>query len=162
MDCRQQRHRHAEAQQPAASGEHGHVHVIEHEHLIAQHGEPVEVIGTLVMGDGHQGCLQTGDVRFERDRDLVTEAPLHPGADRAEKPRCRGRNAETERRRAHQTLLVHQQTLTQQLEPEGQQRVRKHRQLRQDERGQHQPGLVAVTQLAQAPHRGERRRQVVA
>ena len=103
--------------------------MIEHEHLIAQHGEPVEVIGTLVMGDGHQRCLQTGDVRFERDGDLVAEAPLHPGADRAEEPRCRGRNAETDCRLAHQTRSVREQALTQQLEPKGQQRVGQHREL---------------------------------
>src|SRR5438874_6319589 len=28
-----------------------HVHVVEHEHLIAQHREAIEVLGTLVVGD---------------------------------------------------------------------------------------------------------------
>jgi hypothetical protein len=40
----------AEAQHPAAGGEQRHVHVVEHEHLIAQHGEAIEIVGALVVG----------------------------------------------------------------------------------------------------------------
>ena len=36
VDRRQQRHRHPEAQQPPQGGEHRHVHVVEHEHLVSQ------------------------------------------------------------------------------------------------------------------------------
>jgi hypothetical protein len=49
MDRHQQRHRHREPQHPPERGEHGHVHVVEHEHLIAQHGEAVEIIGTFLV-----------------------------------------------------------------------------------------------------------------
>ena len=102
MDRREQRDRHAEPQDPPARREQRHVHVIEHEHLIAQHREPIEVLGPLVVRDGRDRRLQPRDVRFERDRDLVAEAPLHARADRAEEPRRRGRHAEADRRRAHE------------------------------------------------------------
>ena len=64
----QQRHRHAEPQDPAAGGEQRHVHVVEHEDLVAQHREPVEVFGAFVMLDRGHRRLQPGHVRFERDR----------------------------------------------------------------------------------------------
>ena len=54
-----------------------HEQVVEREHLVAQHREPVEVLGPLVVLDRRDRRLQRGDVRFERDRDLVAEAALH-------------------------------------------------------------------------------------
>ena len=48
----QQRDGHAEPQDPAAGREQRHVHVVEHEHLVAQHGEPVEILGPLLVRDG--------------------------------------------------------------------------------------------------------------
>ena len=136
--------------------------MIQDENLVAQHGEAVQIVGALMMGDGDQRCLKAGYVRFERDGDLVTEAPLDSGAHRSEKPRRRGRQAEAGSRGAYQAGLMAEDSFPEQLEPQRQQRIGEHRQLRQHERGQHQPGLVAVAELAQAPHRGERRRQVVA
>jgi len=44
----QERDGDAETQDPAARREQRHVHVVEHEHLIAQHREPIEVVGTFV------------------------------------------------------------------------------------------------------------------
>ena len=99
MDRHEQRDRHAEPQDPPAGGEHRHVHVVEHEHLVAQHREPIEVVGALLVRDGRDRRLQPGDVRFERDRDLVAEAALHARADRAQEPGRRGRDAEADRRR---------------------------------------------------------------
>ena len=52
MNRHQQRDRHAEPQDPPAGGKQRHVHVVEHEHLVAQHAEPIEILGTLVMRDG--------------------------------------------------------------------------------------------------------------
>ena len=49
-------------QDPAAGGEDRHVHVVEHEDLVAQHGEPVEVVGPLLVRDGGDGGLQLRDV----------------------------------------------------------------------------------------------------
>ena len=44
VDRDQQREGDAEAQDPAAGGEQRHVHVVEHEHLVAQHRQAVEVV----------------------------------------------------------------------------------------------------------------------
>ena len=52
--------RDAEAQDPAAGGEERHVHVVEHEDLVAQHGEPVEVLGPLLVGDGRDPTPAAG------------------------------------------------------------------------------------------------------
>ena len=161
MDRRQQGHRHAEAQDPPAGGEQRHVHVVEHEHLVAQHREPIEVLGAFVMRDGRDRRLEAGDVGLERDRDLVAEAALHPGADRAEKPRRCSRYAEADGRRADQAGSVLEHTFTKQHEPQREQRIGQRRQLRQHERREHQARLMAVAELAQPPHRRERRRQVV-
>ena len=54
----QQRHRHAQPQDPAERGEQRHVHVVEHEHLIAQHGQPVEVLGPFLVRDRDDRSLQ--------------------------------------------------------------------------------------------------------
>jgi len=42
----------AEAQDPPARGEQRHVHVVEHEDLVAQHRKTIEVVGALLVGDG--------------------------------------------------------------------------------------------------------------
>ena len=51
MDRDEQRERHTQSQHPAAGREERGVHVIEHEDLVAQHGEPIEVFGSLVVRD---------------------------------------------------------------------------------------------------------------
>ena len=156
---REQRHRDAEPQDPPARRKERHVHVIEHEHLIAQHREAVEKLGALMMSDGPDRRLETGHVGFERDRHLVAEAPLHTRADDAQEPRRRGRHGEADRRAEHERPPVLQQAPAEQHEPERDQRVGQRGQLRQHERGEHQPRLVPVTEPAQPPHRRERRRQ---
>ena len=98
----QQRHRHAQPQDPPERGEQRHVHVVEHEHLIAQHGQPIEILRAFLMRDRRDRCLQLRDVRLERDRHLVAEAALHARADGAEKPGRGGRHAEADRRALHQ------------------------------------------------------------
>ena len=160
MDRGEQCHCHAEAEDPPARGEQRHIHVIEHEHLIAQHRQAVEVLGTLVMGDAGDRRLQARDVRFERDRDPVAEAPLHSGAHRAEEPRRRGRCAEPDGRGANEARPVLEHALAEQHEPPREQRIGQRRQLRQHECREHQPWLVPVAEPAQPPHRGERRRQI--
>ena len=72
----EQEQRHDEAHDPADRREQRHEQVVEREHLIAQHREPVEVLGPFVVLDRRDRRLQRGDVRFERDRDLVAEAAL--------------------------------------------------------------------------------------
>ena len=161
VDRHQQRDRDAEPQDPAAGGEQRHVHVVEHEHLVAQHRQPVEVLGPLLVRDGRDRRLQPGDVRLERDRHLVAEAALHARADRAEEPGRRRRHAEADRRAPHQAAVVLEHAVAEQLEPQREQRVGQRGEQRQHERREHQPRLVAVAELAQPPHRRQRRRQGV-
>ena len=87
MNRHQQRQRHAEPQDPSAGREQRHVHVIEHEHLIAQHGEPVQIFRTLVMSDGGDRSLQPGHVRFQRHGHAVAKAALRAVADDAAETR---------------------------------------------------------------------------
>ena len=98
MNRRQQRHGHAQPQDPPQRGKQRHVHVVEHEHLVAQHGQAIEILGTLVVGDRRHRRLQPRHVRLERDGHLVAEAPLHAGADRAQKPGGGRRHAKADRR----------------------------------------------------------------
>jgi hypothetical protein len=160
VDRDEQGDRHGEPQDPPGGGKHRHIHVIEHEHLIAQHREPVEKFGPLLVGDGGHRRLQPGHMGFERDRDLVAEAALHAGADRAQQPRGRGGDAERDRGDAHDPRVPPEHAFAEQLEPPGQQGVRQGREPRQHECREHEPGLMAVAELAQPPHRRQRGRQV--
>ena len=90
MDRGQQRHGDAESQDPAAGGKQRHVHVVQHEHLVAQHGEAIEVVRAFLVGNGGHRGLQARDVGFEGNGHPVAEAALHAGADGAQEPR-RGR-----------------------------------------------------------------------
>jgi len=60
--------------------------VIEDEHLIAQHPEPIEILRSLVMRDGADRCLEPGDMRLERDRDPVAKKPFHARAYGSQEP----------------------------------------------------------------------------
>ena len=97
MNRHQQRDRDAEPQDPPARREQRHVHVIEHEDLVAQHRQAIEIVRTLVVRDRRDRRLQPRDVRFERDRHLVAEAALHARADDAQEPGRGRRHAEPER-----------------------------------------------------------------
>ena len=97
--------------------------MVEHEDLIVQHGEPIEVVGPLLVGDGRHGGLQPGDVRFQRDGDFVAKASLHAGAHRAEKPGGRRRQSEQRGGRVDESIAVIEQALAQQLEPQCEERV---------------------------------------
>ena len=52
MNRRQQRHGHAQAQDPPQGREQRHVHVVEDEDLVTQHGQAIEIFGTLLVGHG--------------------------------------------------------------------------------------------------------------
>ncbi len=124
MNRSQQRHRHAQPQDPPKRGKHRHVHVVEHEHLIAQHGQPVEILRPFLVRDGRHRCLQLRDVRLQRDSHSVPEAALHARADRPEKPRRCGRHTEADRRAFHQAGSMFEEALTEQHEPQRKERVR--------------------------------------
>ena len=88
----QQRHGDGEAQNPATRREDRHVHVVEHEHLVAQHRKAVKQVRPLLVGDRGHRCLETGHVALQRDGHLVPEPPLDSCADHTEEPgRRRGR-----------------------------------------------------------------------
>ena len=86
VDRHQQRDDDGQAQEPAAGREDGDIHVIEDKDLVAQHGQAVQIIRPLLVSDSDERCLQLGNVSFERDGNLVTKTPLHPGAHHAEEP----------------------------------------------------------------------------
>ncbi len=161
MNRNEQRDRHAQAQDPATCREQRHVHVIQHEDLVAQHRQPIEIVGTLVMGDGGDRSQQRGHVRLERDGHLVAEATLHSSADGGEEPGRGGRHADRQRAPPDASPIALQDAVANQLEPERQQRIGHGGQKRQGERRDDQRRLVAIAQLAQAPHRRERRRKRV-
>jgi hypothetical protein len=157
----QQRDGDPEAQNPATGGEHRHVHVVEHEHLVAQHGDAVEQLGPLLMGDRRHRRLEPGHVPFQGDRHLVPEPPLHPGADRAQEPGRHGRAGEAERGDQQRCAVAMQHRGAEQREPDRDERVRQRGEQGQQERRQQQAGLVPVAQPAQPPHRRQRRGKVV-
>src|SRR5215469_4402593 len=107
----EQRQRYAQPQNPPQHGEHRHIHVVEDEHLIAQHGQAVEILGALVMLDRSDRCLQFGHVGLEGDRYLVAKASLHARAHRAEKPCCRCRHRKPNGRSQHEPGAVLQYAL---------------------------------------------------
>jgi hypothetical protein len=82
-------HRDDQTQNPTARRKHRHVHVVQHEHLVPQHVEQIEIVGPLLMRNRRHRGLQPRDVRLEGDGHLVAEAALHARADGAEEP-CRG------------------------------------------------------------------------
>ena len=92
MDRHQQRHGHRQPQNPAKRGEQRHVHVVKHEHLIAENRQPIKILRALLMRDRRDRCLQSRNVRLERNRNSVTETALYARADRAEKPGRGGRH----------------------------------------------------------------------
>ena len=131
MNGDEQCDRHAEAQDPPTRREERHVHVIQHEHLIAQHREAIEIVAALLVRDGGNRCQQRRDVRLERDGHLVAEAALHAGADDLEEPGRGGRNAERKHGESNPAPVTLQRALAEQLEPEREQCIRQRRQQRQ-------------------------------
>ena len=152
MDRHQQHNRDRQPENPPAGREDRHVHVVEHEDLVPQDREPVEVLGALVVGDRRHRRLQLRHMRFERNRHLVAKPTLNPHAHRFEEPRARRRQREADGCR---TELPHGQP----HQPEGQQGIGQRGDERQHEGGQHQPGLVTVPEPAEPPHRRQGRRQ---
>ena len=145
--------RDTEAEDPPRHREHRHVHVIQHEHLIAQHRNPIEILGNLLVGDARDARLQPRHVRLERDGDLVTKAALDAGAHRAQEPGAGRRQAERDRRKAQSCRVGGDDSVRHQLEPEREQSVRKGSEERKKERPQHQARLVPEAQPAESPHR---------
>ena len=157
MNRDEQRDGDAQAQDPATRREQRHVHVIEHEDLVAQHRQPIEIVWTLVMGDGGDRGQERRHVRLERDGHLVAEPALHADADGGEEPCGGGRESQRQHPCPHAGPIARQDTLADQLEPDRQQGIGHGRQERQRKGGDDQRRLVAVAQLAQPPHRRERR-----
>ena len=118
MDRGEQRHRDAQPQDPAERGEQRHVHVIEHEHLVAQHREPIEILRALLVRDRGDRGLQARHVRFERDGHFVAEAALHARADRAQKPGRGGAHGQAQRSAEHKTRSVLHHAVAEQRQPE--------------------------------------------
>ena len=160
MNRRQQRHRHAQPQHPAERGEQRHVHVIEHEHLVAQHRQPIEVFraapgarSSPTDACSRATCDSSAIVTLSRKRRCTRVLTVRRNqVAAADTPRPIGGAA-------HQAGPVLEHALAEQHQPQREQRVGQRGELRQHERDEHQPRLVAVAELAQPPHRRQRRRQ---
>ena len=92
----------------------------------------------------------------------LSEAPLNARAHRAQEPGGGCRQGEANGGHAHASRLATHETIAEQLEPERQECIWQRRQLRQHEGGEHEARFVPVAQLAESPHRRQRRRQIVA
>ena len=102
MNREQQHNRHAESQNPTARGKQRHVHVVEHEDLIAQNRQSVQIVRPfLVRQRGHRR-LQPRNVRLEGDGHPVAETTLEASADRAQQPRPGGGQAQRDARDVHE------------------------------------------------------------
>ena len=115
--------RHREPEDPPGGREHRHVHVVEREDLVAQHGEAIEIVGPFVVLDRRHRSLQPRDVRLEEDRHAVAEAPLRPVADDAQEPRGDGRETEPRRRDHEHRPVAVLDAAGEQREPQREQRV---------------------------------------
>ena len=161
MDRGQHCDGHGEPENPPARGEQRPVHVVEHEHLVAQHAEAIEVFGPFLVLERRSRCLKPRHVRFERDGDAIAEAPLRAIADHPQKPGRGGRYAEPDRRRQHQPAPAAVHAVRQQLQPDGEQRVGERGEQRQAERDGHEPRLGLVAAFHRPPHRRQGRREIV-
>ena len=155
MNGSEQRHGHAQPQDPSQRGKQRHVHVIENEHLIAEHRQAIQILRALLMRDCRDGSLQTGDMRLQCNGHLVAETALHPRAEGAQKPGCRRGDGEAERCAFQQHGPMFQDAFTEQHQPERQERIGQSGELRQRKRRSHQARLMAVSQLAKPPHGGK-------
>ena len=127
----EQRQRDSEPQDPAACREKRHVHVVEDKHLIAEHGEPVQVFRALVVLDRRNGRLKLGHVRLEGDRQAVTKPALGAIAHDPQKP-GQGRGCSEAQCRGHgEATVVCQRGVGQGLEPERKQGVGQGREQRE-------------------------------
>ncbi len=157
----QQCDRHRESQDPAAGGEDRHVQMIEHKHLVTEHGQAIQIVGALVMRDRRDRGLEASHVRFQRDLDLVAKTSLQTDTDGAQEPRCGGGHRQSDGREEDETSACLEHSLAEQHEPQRDERIGERGKLRHEERDDHQSGLVAVAELAQSPHGGERGWQLV-
>ena len=98
--------------------------MLENEHLVSEHGQPVQVLGVLVVRDGDHRRLQPGHMGFKRDAQLVAKPALGAIADHAEEPGCGGRHAEAHGRGLREPAVVSQHSVGQALEPEREQCIR--------------------------------------
>jgi len=160
MDGGEQERRDHQPEQPTERGEQRHEHVVEREDLLAQHRQPIEVLGPLVVLDGGHRRLQAGDVRLERDGHAIPEAALHALGEHRQVPDERRRHCEPDdgsddRRPA---LLI--DAIDDESEPQCQQRIGQHHQQPQAQRQHQQLRLRAIAQAERAPQRLKRRRQV--
>ena len=130
MNGREQRHRNRQPKNPSECGEQRHIHVVQHEHLIAEHGEPVEIVRAFLMRDGRDRRLQLRYVRLESDGHLVAEAALHARTDCAQKPRRGGRYAQADRRPLNHARSVLEDAFAEQHQPQREQGIGQRGQLR--------------------------------
>ncbi len=87
---RQNTHDDDESERDAERAEERQEDVVEREHLVAQHGETVEHLGSLVLLDADGGGLQSGDVGLEGDGEPLAETIVQPLASCGHHPAADG------------------------------------------------------------------------
>ncbi len=160
-DRHEQEQCHHQPDDPADGREQRHEQVVEREHLIAQHREPVEILGSFVVLDGGDRRLQGRDVRFERDGDLVAETPLRPVEHDLEEPCCRRGCREPEGGDDDAAVVMVVEAVGEELQPQRDQRVGQRHHDRHREREHEPTRLGLVAELHRAPERAQRRGQLV-
>ena len=152
---------HAQAQNPAAGAEQRHVHVVEHEDLVAQDGQAVEIVGAFVVFHRGHARLQRRHVRFQGDGHAVAEASLRAVADDAQHPGGSGGERQAEGGDVDVGGSPAEQAVGQLHQQPGQQRIGQRRQQGEREGDDDQRRFGAVAALHRPPHRGQGGRQVV-
>ena len=100
-------------------------------------------------------------MRLERNGDPIAKSPRQACAEDAKQPGASRREGQEHGRGLHAQRVVFQYARGQDREPQRQQSIRQRCQDRQRKRPEHERRLVAVAQLANAPHGRQRRRQIV-
>ena len=128
----QQHDRDAEPQDPAERREQRHEQVVEREDLVAQHRQPVEVLGPLVVLDGGDRRLQPATCASSAMVDPVAEPALHAVPTDLQEPGRRRRTRRGRARPAHDRgPVVVEHAVGEQLQPQREQRVGQRREQRQ-------------------------------
>ena len=96
MNHRQQCAGYANSNEPAHGREQRHVYVIQHEHLLAQDRQAIEIFRSLMVRDRDNAGLQFSDMRLQCNGHSVAKPALCAFADDTNKPCQRRRRPHAE------------------------------------------------------------------
>ena len=146
-----------EPEDPAHGREERQEEMVEREHLVAQHGQPVEELGSLVVLDRRHRRLQLGDVGLECDADPVAEAALKAVEQHAQVPGAGRGDGQAGGGDEDAGPIAVGDAVGQHPQPERQEHVRQRGDHGHREGGHEELRLGPVAQLHRAPQRGQAR-----